>query len=67
MSAAKHTPWQTKELVDFATGRPAGFDVFRVHNPYTDAARVEYLKPKSRFKTEAEAHAAIAKATGGAA
>ena len=53
------TPWQIKELADFGTGRPAGFDVFRVHNPYTDQAKVEYLKPVSRFRTEAEARAAI--------
>lgn len=61
--SAQPTPWLLKELLDFSTGRPAGFDVFRVHNPRTESARVEYLKPVSRFHTEAAARAAIAKAT----
>lgn len=56
-----HTAWLVKELLDFRTGRPAGFDVYRVHNPHTESAKVEYLKPVSRFTTERAALAAIAK------
>ena len=57
------TDWLIRPLAGLSTGRPAGFDVYRVHAPYTDAAKVEPLNPGRPYRTEAEARAAIARAT----
>lgn len=55
------TEWQIKPLVSFGTNRVAGYSVERVHNPYTEKARIESLGT-SIYHTEAAARAAIAKA-----
>lgn len=36
-------PWKIRPMLDFSSARPAGFTVERVHNPFTDQARVEIL------------------------
>jgi hypothetical protein len=71
VSAAKNAPgpWEVKPLVDFSSGRPAGFIVQRVHNAYTVSARVETLtdeRGRNVFRTESTARAAMDAATGGA-
>ena len=62
--SANTTPWEVRTLYAGFTGRIAGYDVQRVHNPYTQQARVEYLERGKVFRTEQQARAAIAKATG---
>lgn len=57
------TDWLISPLVGFRTGRPSGFSVYRIHAPYTDAARVEPLERGRIYRTEADARAAIARAT----
>ena len=63
---SKHTPepWQVHALHSAFSGRVAGYDVQRIHNPYTQQARIEYLERGKVFRTEQQARAAIAKATG---
>lgn len=63
MNEAPVTDWIIHPLVGLRNGSPAGFDVYRVHNPHTSAAVVEQLDRGRIFRTELEAHAAIAKAT----
>ena len=64
MSNELRTDWIIGKLVGLTTGRPAGFDVYRIHNPYTRTARVEPLNGGRIYRTEADARAAIARATG---
>ena len=55
------TDWLIRPLAGLSTGRSAGFIVYRVHAPYTSAAREE---PLGRvYRTEADARAAVAAAT----
>jgi len=67
MSGQQTPEWQVKAMSDFSTGRPCGFTVQRVHNPYTDRAKVEVLRTsdgRNFFRTEAAARDAIAETTG---
>ena len=66
MSAENVTPWTINKLLGLQRGRPAGFDVSRIHSPGTGKAREEFLERGRVFRSEAEARAAIAKATGSA-
>lgn len=58
------TQWEIRRMVGFYSNRPTGYTVERIHNPYTEKAKVEFLEPGRIFRTEADARAAIAKATG---
>lgn len=60
------TDWIIAPMIGFTTGRPVGFSVHRIHAPYTDTARVEHLNKGRVYRTESDARAAIAEATGDA-
>ena len=62
--SANTTPWEVRTVYAGFTTRIAGYDVQRVHNPYTHQARVEYLERGKVFRTEQQAREAIAKAEG---
>lgn len=60
------TEWMVQPVCTTQSTNPHGFTVYRVFDPYTDKARVEYLDGARMFKTEWQARAAIAAATGSA-
>lgn len=60
-------PWEIRTLVGLNSGRITGYTVERIHNPCTRDARAETLDRGRVYRTEAQARAAIAKATGEAA
>lgn len=62
-------PWEIRPLVGLLSGKTTGFMVERIHNPFTQDAKVETLKVDgcNLWSTKNAAQAAIAKATGRAA
>ena len=54
--------WEIRKTVGFAHGRPTGFMVSRIFNPYTHTAYEETLRTKDGrtiFRTLAQAEQAI--------
>lgn len=53
------TNWLIRPIAGFNAGKPMGFDVYRIHSPYTDKAKIEYLHQGKTYRTESDAQAAI--------
>jgi hypothetical protein len=69
MSGHTPVPWEVRPMVGIHSGKVTGYTVERIHSPYTQEARAEVLRVDgvNIWKSEKEAYAAIAKATGDAA